>query len=123
MRAAIGLRLGRVQAALRGQAVECRAELRDGRSGGAVARIKEAHRVPGLRRHLGDAGTHDAGADDEDDAVGAKVEAHATIIARTQAARLCAAAPDRRTCALIPQPQMRCSHPAWRPMAGAVRFR
>ena len=32
--------------------------------------------MPGLRRDLGDAGTHDAGADDEDDGVGAQIERH-----------------------------------------------
>ena len=38
---------------------------------GAVARVEQLHGVAGLRRHLGDASAHDAGADDEDRSVAA----------------------------------------------------
>ena len=76
MRAAIGLRLGRVELALRGEAVERRGELRDGGGGGAFARVEQLHGVAGLGRHLGDAGAHDAGADDEDGRVAAEIRSH-----------------------------------------------
>ena len=70
------LRFFRIELALGRQAFERGRKPRTGRLGRAFAGVEDAHRVAGLRRHLGDAGAHDAGADDEDGGVWGEVEGH-----------------------------------------------
>ena len=79
---------------------------------GARLRVEQAHPVPGRRRHLGDAATHAARADDRDDGAGVQLVVHGAFRQRSEnaGARLarnastpswksCARASSRCTCA------------------------
>jgi hypothetical protein len=74
-----GLGFSAVELALGGEAVERRRQLRARGLRGAVARVEQPHRMSGLRRHLGDAGAHDSGADDEHGGVWTQIERHGAL--------------------------------------------
>ena len=88
MRATVGLRLLGVELALGDQAVERLLELGAGRGGGAFARVEQPHRVPGLRRDLGDARAHDAGADDQHRRARSEIDVHPSSLGRAASASL-----------------------------------